>query len=92
MSPAPALRGDTTQVPELEFEKSTSPAVKFDLSHSDPSLYPGRGIETDPFVVDWQLADIENPYHWSQLRKWTITAQVTIIIQFLRVMIHSSPS
>lgn len=38
--------------------------------------YPGTGTRGDPFVVDWDLGDPENPYNWSTRRKWAITSQV----------------
>ncbi|KAI0747878.1 MFS general substrate transporter [Daedaleopsis nitida] len=42
----------------------------------DNLKYPGRGTHSDPYVVDWDLGDPENPYNWSDLRKWAITAQL----------------
>ncbi len=38
--------------------------------------YPGKGTHEDPYVVDWDIGDAENPYNWSRSRKWAITAQV----------------
>jgi hypothetical protein len=42
----------------------------------DRQKYPGRGTPHDPFVVDWDLGDPENPFNWSKRRKWLITLQV----------------
>lgn len=41
--------------------------------------YPGKGTYEDPYVVDWDLGDPENPFNWSRTRKWAITAQVGCI-------------
>ncbi|TFK84318.1 MFS general substrate transporter [Polyporus arcularius HHB13444] len=38
--------------------------------------YPGKGTHEDPYVVDWDIGDAENPYNWSRTRKWAITAQL----------------
>lgn len=32
--------------------------------------YPGAGTEEDPFVVNWDDDDAENPKNWSSLKKW----------------------
>ncbi|KIP06011.1 hypothetical protein PHLGIDRAFT_107513 [Phlebiopsis gigantea 11061_1 CR5-6] len=44
----------------------------------DGRKYPGRGTLEDPFVVDWDLGDPENPFNWSRLRKWIITLQLAV--------------
>ena len=38
--------------------------------------YAGRGLLEDPYVVEWDQNDPENPYNWSKRRKWVITLQV----------------
>ncbi|KAI0033240.1 MFS general substrate transporter [Vararia minispora EC-137] len=38
--------------------------------------YAGRGTVDDPFVVDWDAGDPENPYNWPMTRKAVITAQL----------------
>ncbi|KAF8964653.1 major facilitator superfamily domain-containing protein [Flammula alnicola] len=38
--------------------------------------YLGSGTAEDPYVVDWDLNDPEDPYNWSKLRRWIITAQL----------------
>ncbi|KAI0637228.1 MFS general substrate transporter [Trametes polyzona] len=38
--------------------------------------YPGAGTHTDPYVVDWDLGDPENPFNWTRRRKWGITFQL----------------
>lgn len=40
-------------------------------------LYNGQGTPEDPFIVEFQKDDPENPMNWSPLRKWFITAIVT---------------
>ena len=38
--------------------------------------YPGSGTQKDPYIVDWDQDDPENPYNWTKRRKWLITIQV----------------
>lgn len=45
--------------------------------------YPGAGTANDPYVIDWDLGDPENPYNWSHKKKWIMTAQVSQLIQDL---------
>ena len=52
-----------------------------DFTKIDAGKYPGRGTAEDPFVVDWDLGDPENPFNWSVLRKWIITLQVSTKIR-----------
>jgi len=58
------------------------------LEKVDPAAqrtkYTGSGTANDPFVVDWDLKDPENPYNWFKFKKWIITAQVLhpVIILF----------
>ncbi|KAI0646818.1 MFS general substrate transporter [Trametes meyenii] len=40
--------------------------------------YPGEGTHTDPYVVDWELGDPENPFNWSDRRRWGITFQLAM--------------
>lgn len=37
---------------------------------------PGGGTDENPYVVDWNPGDPENPFNWSRRRKWFITLQV----------------
>ena len=54
-----------------------SSSVK-DVTKIDNGKYPGRGTAEDPYVVDWDLGDPENPFNWPSLRKWIITLQVSV--------------
>ncbi|PCH38373.1 MFS general substrate transporter [Wolfiporia cocos MD-104 SS10] len=38
--------------------------------------YIGSGTSEDPYVVDWDEADPENPFNWSKSRKWVLTMQL----------------
>ena len=49
--------------------------VDVELGKSE-SRYPGGGTGENPFVVDWDPKDPENPFNWSRGRKWLITLQV----------------
>lgn len=85
MPPTSTLHGELTElgvsdcVRNLRTDHSAHPPhVTFDLSRSKPSQYPGRGTKSDPYVVDWDLADVENPYNWTKFHKWVIIAQVPV--------------
>ncbi|ETW85534.1 major facilitator superfamily [Heterobasidion irregulare TC 32-1] len=54
------------------------PASASALAESSAPRYPGTGTRGDPFVVDWDLGDAENPYNWSTQRKWAITSQLAL--------------
>ncbi|OBZ75648.1 putative transporter mfs2 [Grifola frondosa] len=41
----------------------------------DEKKYPGSGTRDDPYVVDWDLGDAENPFNWPNDRKWLMTFQ-----------------
>ncbi|KAK8061632.1 hypothetical protein PG994_007998 [Apiospora phragmitis] len=43
-------------------------------------VYDGHGTEEDPFIVEFQRDDPGNPINWSQFRKWSITAIVTMSV------------
>jgi hypothetical protein len=45
-----------------------------------PRNYAGSGTSGDPFIVDWDLDDREDPYNWSKNKKWLMTMQVSIRI------------
>ncbi|KAJ6623387.1 MFS general substrate transporter [Mycena sp. CBHHK59/15] len=51
-------------------EKHARPLV------SRPRTFPGTGTLDDPFVVDWDLQDAENPLNFPNYTKWIITAQL----------------
>ncbi|KIM30841.1 hypothetical protein M408DRAFT_271319 [Serendipita vermifera MAFF 305830] len=40
--------------------------------------YPGEGTRENPFVVDWDKEDHENPYNWPKRRRWLLTAQIAL--------------
>lgn len=44
---------------------------------SGESRYSGSGTADDPYVVDWHPDDPENPYNWSETRRWVYTFQVS---------------
>lgn len=43
-------------------------------------VYEGHGTEQDPFIVEFQQADSENPMNWGQIRKWFIACIVTLSV------------
>ncbi|KZT28599.1 MFS general substrate transporter [Neolentinus lepideus HHB14362 ss-1] len=40
--------------------------------------YEGEGTRTNPYIVDWDRNDPENPYNWSKARRWLITVQLAV--------------
>ncbi|KAK9780259.1 putative Major facilitator superfamily (MFS) profile domain-containing protein [Seiridium cardinale] len=40
----------------------------------------GRGTQEEPFLVEFQKNDLDNPMNWSKPRKWLITAIVTLSV------------
>ncbi|EPQ58477.1 MFS general substrate transporter [Gloeophyllum trabeum ATCC 11539] len=40
--------------------------------------YAGAGTRENPYIVDWDRNDPENPYNWPKRRKWLITSQLAI--------------
>ena len=74
MSPT-AITQTITEKDEEEITRRSSMKDP-ETPQDDGRKYPGRGTPEDPFVVDWDLGDPENPFNWSKLRKWIITLQV----------------
>lgn len=46
--------------------------------HRSMQRYQGTGTPSDPFIVDWDLDDPEDPYNWTKPQKWLITMQVCL--------------
>ena len=77
--PAIAVRGDHRRGPPAKGSPSSSGLTPAPVSWrvaDKTAKYQGSGTHTDPYVVDWELGDPENPFNWSRRRKWAITAQV----------------
>lgn len=53
--------------------------------------YTGRGTREDPFVVDWDDHDPENPFNWTKGRRWLITIQVCIVVYHLQIFLILRP-
>jgi len=45
-------------------------------STGDSRFRTGSGTADDPYVVDWDLDDPDDPYNWPKVKRWIITAQV----------------
>ncbi|PPQ86304.1 hypothetical protein CVT24_006487, partial [Panaeolus cyanescens] len=43
-----------------------------------PTHYQGQGSLNDPYVVEWEMNDPEDPYNWDTSFKWLITAQLAL--------------
>ncbi|KAJ7470516.1 MFS general substrate transporter [Mycena latifolia] len=53
-----------------DLEKQAIPAP------SPAPTYLGSGTLEDPFIVDWDLHDAENPLNFNNRKKWIITSQL----------------
>jgi hypothetical protein len=52
-----------------------------DLSNIEKSyIYNGQGTQEDPFVVEFQKDDPENPMNWGSSRRWFITFIATLSV------------
>ena len=66
-------------------ERSPEGSANEKLNHSKPSLiddallhYRGQGTSEDPYIVEWQPGDPQNPLNFSRGRKWLLTILVTL--------------
>ncbi|KAJ6546436.1 MFS general substrate transporter [Mycena vulgaris] len=58
----------------LEWESSST---KQAIPVTSPTpTYTGSGTLQDPFIVDWDLQDAENPLNFNNRKKWIITSQL----------------
>ncbi len=53
--------------------------------------YLGSGTPTDPYIVDWDLNDPEDPYNWSKTKKWAITMQVCSLFPIIYSIFQRRP-
>ncbi|PPQ89058.1 hypothetical protein CVT25_006430 [Psilocybe cyanescens] len=53
-------------------------AEKSSQSTAKARTYMGSGTPDDPYVVEWDLNDPEDPYNWPNVQKWVITAQLAL--------------
>jgi hypothetical protein len=60
---------------EARYPDNHQPVSSQSQADKTPS-YPGSGTPEDPYIVDWDDNDPENPYNWTKARRWFITAQV----------------
>ncbi|KZP18299.1 MFS general substrate transporter [Athelia psychrophila] len=60
----------------VRFEDASDSKAVVDASQ--PGNYPGEGSLQNPYIVDWELGEVANPYNWINRRKWVITAQVAL--------------
>lgn len=44
------------------------------------NVYDGRGTEQDPFIVEFQDNDPDNPMNWGNTRKWFIAFIATMSV------------
>jgi hypothetical protein len=55
---------------------STANAAQTDEDVLGADVNPSDGTLRDPFVVDWDRDDPENPNNWSKRSRWLLTCQV----------------
>lgn len=65
---------------KVESGISTPRSELVDMEKAPAPLYSGAGTEEDPFIVEFQKDDPDNPMNWSQFKKWYITAIVTMSV------------
>lgn len=53
-------------------------AVGSVLEEKKSTKYDGSGTREDPYIVNWEEGDPENPYNWPYSRKWLITFQLAM--------------
>ncbi|KAA1471222.1 MFS general substrate transporter [Dentipellis sp. KUC8613] len=63
---------------EKHVEIRTEGNVVRNVSRTSARNYPGSGTADDPYVVEWDIGDPENPYNWPSKRKWLITSQLAL--------------
>lgn len=76
--------GDGAPVPVRAESGSHDPGPERSLKFAPPSKFPGTGTVQDPYLVGWDVLDVENPFNWSKPRKWAITAQVVLLLNDIR--------
>ncbi|KAJ3788558.1 MFS general substrate transporter [Lentinula aff. detonsa] len=52
--------------------------IETDSGNSSHARYAGSGTRQDPYIVVWDEEDPEDPYNWSNTRKWIITTQLAL--------------
>ena len=67
------LKGQQQSVSIVASPTDTRIIQEYDKGHDK---YTGRGTREDPFIVDWDDHDPENPFNWTKGRRWLITIQV----------------
>lgn len=79
------VSNDAVQGDEDDAKKERSPSLSYAPCNlamrgdeKPCAKYPGRGTSEDPFIVDWDQNDPENPFNWPKRRKWLITMQVCL--------------
>lgn len=76
-------------------DKSSSPSPRLSDEEKLPDFpivertYIGSGTAKDPYVVDWDLNDPEDPYNWSKVRKWVITMQASLFRTYMHSFFNS---
>ncbi|KAH9853982.1 MFS general substrate transporter [Lenzites betulinus] len=79
MSSWPASQQTTVYHPDdTEEEAPHVPGTTPSKHQRLDKKFPGQGTHADPYVVDWDLGDPENPYNWSNRKKWAITFQLAM--------------
>ena len=69
-------QGPTAPSQVVEAENDTSRDSVHDLEQNSLPNYPGEGTHASPYVVDWDIGDLHDPYNWPKTRKWPLTLLV----------------
>ncbi|TFK26393.1 MFS general substrate transporter [Coprinopsis marcescibilis] len=77
-SSASSLAPPVSVNPECRVDVEKAAAAQSDVRCEAERTYLGSGTADDPYVVDWDLNDPEDPYNWPSTFKWIITAQLAL--------------
>ncbi|KZT65476.1 MFS general substrate transporter [Daedalea quercina L-15889] len=70
-NPVPLSRSESIKSEQKQDEKG----IEVQCEPTE-ARYPGSGTAEDPYIVDWETDDPENPYNWSTARRWTLTFEL----------------
>ena len=76
--PSEVEKGPQTSVSAQPERSNSGASINGSVANLPAPRYQGQGTQEDPYIVDWDEDDPENPYNWSRLRRWLLTGQVKL--------------
>ena len=75
-------------------EDRTAPVSRPESVHDKEAVdatgrYRGLGTKDDPYVVDWDIGDTEDPYNWPKAKKWPLTMLVSTTHSVVSLQVSS---